>query len=97
MTRSMTQCYKATVTGKVQGVGFRRATQAQALLRQITGHAINLADGRVEVVMYGRREALAELCEWLWQGPPAAHVTHVEFESRDVPAEERAPADFTTR
>lgn len=93
----MTQCYRAMVTGKVQGVSFRQATREQALRRQITGHAVNLADGRVEVVMYGRREALAELCEWLWQGPAAAQVTHVGLEPLAMPAEGHAPADFTTR
>ncbi|WNK18937.1 acylphosphatase [Halomonas piscis] len=93
----MTQCYRAMVTGKVQGVSFRQAAREQALKRQITGHAVNLADGRVEVVMYGRREALAELCEWLWQGPPAAHVTHVGLEPLEMPSEGHTPADFTTR
>jgi hypothetical protein len=40
-------CVRAFVTGKVQGVWYRRATQEQALLRGVTGYAKNLPDGRV--------------------------------------------------
>ena len=75
-----TCCAKALVTGKVQGVWFRQATQEQALRAGITGHAINLPDGRVEVLMCGEREAVKQLAEWLWKGPDGARVTHVEFE-----------------
>ena len=37
------------VSGRVQGVGFRWWTRAQALALGLTGHAFNTADGRVEV------------------------------------------------
>ncbi|QFU01695.1 Acylphosphatase [Halomonas sp. THAF5a] len=87
-----TCCAKALVTGKVQGVGFRRAAQEQALKAGITGHAINLADGRVEVLMCGERTAVKRLAEWLRTGPGAARVTHVEFEV----IEAHAPDDFHT-
>ncbi|MCH4562880.1 MULTISPECIES: acylphosphatase [Halomonas] len=73
-------CVKALVVGKVQGVWYRRATQEQALRHGVTGHARNLPDGRVEVLMCGDREAVKALSEWLWKGPPNARVTHVELE-----------------
>lgn len=73
-------CVKALVTGKVQGVWFRRATQERALQAGVTGYARNLPDGRVEVLLCGDGEAVNTVSQWLWQGPPNAHVTHVEVE-----------------
>ncbi|HSP57423.1 MAG TPA: acylphosphatase [Halomonas sp.] len=86
-------CVKAMVTGKVQGVCFRGATQEQALRHNITGHAKNLPDGRVEVLLCGDREAVKKLSEWLWKGPSGARVTHVEIEVIDT----HAPDSFITR
>ncbi|CAM3415505.1 acylphosphatase [Halomonas lysinitropha] len=85
-------CAKALVTGKVQGVWYRGATRERALRAGITGHAINLPDGRVEVLMCGEREAVKRLAEWLWEGPENARVTHVEFEVIDT----HEPDDFRT-
>ena len=87
-----TTCVKALVTGKVQGVWYRRATQEQALRHGLTGHATNLPDGRVEVLLCGRREAVREVAEWLWKGPGNARVTHVELEVLET----HAPDDFRT-
>ncbi|SJN09217.1 Acylphosphate phosphohydrolase, putative [Halomonas citrativorans] len=86
-------CIKASVTGKVQGVGYRRAVQKQALQAGITGHAKNLTDGRVEVLMCGERHHVNMLGKWLWQGPANAQVTHVEYEAL---AQCHAPEAFTT-
>ncbi|ATJ82860.1 acylphosphatase [Halomonas beimenensis] len=85
-------CVKALVTGKVQGVWYRRATQEQALKAGVTGHARNLTDGRVEVLLCGRRDAVRDVSEWLWKGPPGARVTHVELEV----VEAHEPDCFTT-
>lgn len=65
------------VSGKVQGVFFRASTRHEAQRLGLHGHARNLADGRVEVIAHGSDEALRELEQWLWQGPPAAHVEDV--------------------
>lgn len=86
------RCVKALVSGKVQGVCYRRATQDKAHQAGVTGHANNLADGRVEVLMCGRADAVRELSEWLWQGPPGARVTHVDLEEVEL----HAPEGFTT-
>jgi acylphosphatase len=66
------------VSGRVQGVFFRASTREQALALGIDGHAINLPEGRVEVVASGDAAALDALERWLWQGPPAARVDAVE-------------------
>ena len=46
----------------------------------LSGWTRNLADGRVEVVAAGPVDALAELTQWLWKGPPAARVASVHVE-----------------
>lgn len=66
------------VSGRVQGVFFREASRQQALPLGLTGHAINLSDGRVEVLAHGPVEALDALESWLAKGPPAARVDAVE-------------------
>jgi acylphosphatase len=71
---------RCLVAGRVQGVYYRASTARQAVALGLTGWARNLQDGRVEVVASGVPEAVAALCTWLWQGPPAAHVTAVLVE-----------------
>jgi acylphosphatase len=51
----------AWVRGRVQGVGFRWWTRARALELGLTGWALNLDDGRVEVVAEGPRPACEAL------------------------------------
>ena len=59
----------AFVKGRVQGVGFRWWTRARALELGLTGFAMNLEDGRVEVVAEGPREACEQLLALLPSGP----------------------------
>ena len=59
----------AFVKGQVQGVGFRWWTRARALELGLTGTATNLADGRVEVVAEGTKEACERLLALLPGGP----------------------------
>lgn len=68
------------VSGRVQGVYFRASTRERATALGVTGHARNLADGRVEVLACGPLTAVDQLCEWLWEGPPTARVTGVTVE-----------------
>ncbi|MGE9693876.1 acylphosphatase [Streptomyces sp. NRRL F-5630] len=56
----------AWVRGTVQGVGFRWFTRARALeIGGLSGFALNVRDGRVQVVAEGPRAACEELLEWL--------------------------------
>jgi acylphosphatase len=73
------RCIKALVSGRVQGVFFRDSTRRQARLLQISGHAINLADGRVEVLACGNHDDVESLIRWLHQGPTHASVNRVEI------------------
>lgn len=73
------QCIKARVTGKVQGVFFRRSTQQQAQQLGLTGYAKNLSDGSVEVLACGEADKLKKLEVFLYQGPPASEVESVDM------------------
>jgi len=67
----------AVVEGIVQGVNFRYYTVRQARALGLTGWVANRWDGTVETVAEGPRPALREFLDFLHEGPPAAHVTHV--------------------
>jgi len=66
------------VSGRVQGVSFRFYTAKKAQALGLKGAAINLPDGRVEVVAVGESAAVLTLGEWLSEGSPLARVEHVE-------------------
>jgi acylphosphatase len=71
-------CTRFVVSGKVQGVFFRASTAREAQRLGLCGHAVNLPDGRVEVLAIGAVDAVAELGCWLEHGPPAARVDRLE-------------------
>ncbi|MEU6545270.1 acylphosphatase [Streptomyces sp. NPDC046859] len=61
----------AWVRGRVQGVGFRWFTRAKALeIGGLSGFALNLDDGRVQVVAEGPRKGCEELLDWLHGDTP---------------------------
>ena len=74
-------CRRCYVSGHVQGVFFRAATQQQSARLGIDGHARNLPDGRVEVLACGESANVDALCDWLRRGPPQAQVSDVQCES----------------
>ena len=89
---SSTETRKWLISGRVQGVFFRQSTRRQAEPLGLAGHALNLADGRVEVVACGSPAALDQLERWLQRGPEAARVDAVE----PVEPPASVPAGFST-
>jgi acylphosphatase len=81
------------IIGRVQGVFFRASTQYEAERLRIAGHAVNLADGSVEVLAQGPSDAVDRLETWLRSGPPGARVDRVERREEPVGA---AIDGFTT-
>lgn len=67
-----------SVTGKVQGVYFRKNTVEKALSLNITGIVKNLSDGSVYIEAEGFEEDLEEFLQWCHQGPDRAEVTSVK-------------------
>ncbi|HKU31477.1 MAG TPA: acylphosphatase [Arthrobacter sp.] len=68
----------ATVTGQVQGVGFRYSTLHEARRLGLTGEAYNQLDGSVQVVAEGDRGSLEALVEWLKSRHTPGRVQDVE-------------------
>jgi acylphosphatase len=68
----------ARVRGRVQGVGYREACVRRARTLGITGWVRNRADGSVEVLLQGSPRQLADMCNWLRSGVPAAVVDALE-------------------
>lgn len=66
-----------TITGRVQGVGFRAWTRSVALRTGITGSVRNRPDGAVEIDASGSEAALATFRAALRNGPPLAEVLDV--------------------
>ncbi|MGA8051211.1 MAG: acylphosphatase [Burkholderiales bacterium] len=67
--------YHLSVGGRVQGVGYRDGLRLEAERLGVTGWVRNRADGTVEAVIQGRREALEALVQWARTGPPTAIVS----------------------
>ena len=84
------------VSGRVQGVFYRASTRQRAIDLGLNGHARNLVDGRVEVLVVGDRAAVMSLIDWLASGPPAAQVTKVEVNELDPDAIGVEPVGFAT-
>jgi acylphosphatase len=69
---------RVIVSGRVQGVNFRYATEKKAQSLGLTGWVRNLHDGRVEAVFEGTTESIGAMVEWCYSGPSLARVTAVE-------------------
>ncbi len=78
MTSGETVRAEIFVSGRVQGVGFRRFARNAADRFGVDCNPINLRDGRVFVLAEGRREALDLLINELRKGPTFAHVEGVD-------------------
>ncbi|TQD23841.1 acylphosphatase [Methanolobus vulcani] len=68
------------VTGRVQGVYFRRFAVDNAQKLGLTGFARNLPDGRVEVFAEGKATSIQKLIDFLHIGPALANVEDVSVE-----------------
>ena len=69
-----------TVSGRVQGVWFRKSTQDKAVELGLSGQVRNQPDGAVHILVTGENEPLNLLIDWCKEGPPLARVDHVQVE-----------------
>jgi len=67
-----------TVSGRVQGVGFRWFVQELAALEGVSGWVCNLPDGRVEALVQGDLDSVVRVERQIRRGPPAAAVDSVD-------------------
>lgn len=66
------------ISGRVQGVGFRRFARDAAKRLGVDCNPINLRDGRVLVVAEGKYEAVELLINELRKGPTFAEVDNID-------------------
>ncbi len=67
------------VSGRVQGVNFRRYTQQTAQGLGVSGWVRNLPDGAVEGCFEGEASAVDALVAWCKEGPSYARVDRLEL------------------
>lgn len=66
---------RVTVSGEVQGVGYRYTMQHVAQRAGVTGWVRNLRDGRVEAEVEGTDAQVDAVLAWMAEGPPGGRVT----------------------
>lgn len=66
------------ISGHVQGVGYRAATEHLALQFDLTGWVRNLTNGQVEAVFEGENVQVEKMIDWCRQGPTYAQVTDLQ-------------------
>ncbi|MEX0647769.1 MAG: acylphosphatase [Balneolaceae bacterium] len=80
---------KLTISGHVQGVGFRYFTSTEAKQRNLNGWVKNKDDGTVEVLLSGEKNHVQEMIARLHEGPASAVVNNV----REVPVKNNNQPD----
>jgi acylphosphatase len=81
------QRLRATVHGRVQGVGFRYSVISAGQELGLNGFVENLPDGSVHVEAEGSPAMLDRLEAYLRRGPRMARVVEVETERADATGE----------
>lgn len=66
-----------SISGKVQGVGYRAGVEQQAAKLRLTGWVRNRLDGTVEAVVQGPVEQVEALIKWCHKGTFLARVRDV--------------------
>ena len=78
---------RVCLRGRVQGVGFRAWTVAEARRLGLDGWVRNLRDGAVEAVFSGKADAVSRMLQRLCQGPPGSLVADLATqEGAEAPA-----------
>jgi acylphosphatase len=67
------------ISGRVQGVYFRRFTKNKAQELGIKGTVKNMPDGRVEIVAQAEADILESFIQWCHKGPITARVDKAEL------------------
>ena len=77
------KAFKATVSGKVQGVWFRDSTRQEAIKLKVTGWVKNIPGGTVYLEAEGEENNLKYLERWLHIGSPHSRVDRVDLQWRE--------------
>lgn len=74
---------RVVVRGRVQGVFFRDSMRERARAHGVAGWVRNRADGAVEAVLEGPKDAVERVLRFAETGPPRAEVTDVQVTEED--------------
>lgn len=72
-----------SITGRVQGVGYRWNMAQEALRLGVSGWVRNRLDGSVEAVVSGAPHVVQALIDWAKSGPAQARVDGVVVTEQD--------------
>jgi len=75
---------RLTISGRVQGVGYRDWAIDTARRLGLTGWVRNRHDGAVEALIVGEEDAVGQMIEACRRGPPAARVDEIDVDPVDL-------------
>lgn len=75
---------RLTITGRVQGVGYRDWAIATGRRLGLAGWVRNRADGSVEALIVGEEAAVGRMIEACRRGPSMARVDEIDVEPIDL-------------
>lgn len=75
---------RLTITGRVQGVGYRDWAIATGQRLGLSGWVRNRTDGSVETLIVGDEAAVGAMIEACRRGPPLARVDGIDVEPVDL-------------
>jgi acylphosphatase len=78
-----TERRRVVAHGRVQGVFFRDSTRREADRRGVAGWARNTAEGTVEAVFEGDRDAVEAMVAFVRSGPGHSSVSEVEVHKEE--------------
>lgn len=84
---------RARISGRVQGVWYRKWTTLNATELGLDGWVRNREDGSVEALFVGPAATVDEMIRRCWQGPERAEVTDIAVE----PTPGITPKGFTQK
>ena len=91
------KAYRFLVSGKVQGVFYRKSIKQMASLGQIQGYIKNLSDGDVEVVVYLWEDQIKDMLAILQNGSPLSEVENITYETIELDEDEIVYDGFEIR
>jgi acylphosphatase len=75
---------RVTITGRVQGVGYRDWALATGRQLGLTGWVRNRTDGSVEALVVGDERAVGQMIDACRRGPTLARVEEIDVEPVDL-------------
>lgn len=76
----MSRTVKLIISGRVQGVFFRKSAKDKAVELGVKGGVRNLRTGEVEIIAQADAAVLEQFIAWCYQGPRLARVNRIDIE-----------------